>query len=105
MNEMNNQQPPLICEEYHIPFGQRLSDAVQRFFTAIANSLICLCLAPVVFFRVLFTSKRKVWRHNPLFRGFEDQGQININLNQQAPNDEDWKKLHDELYGNDDEDV
>ena len=96
---------PMMRKEEDIPFGERLTFAIQKFFTMLANCLICLCLAPVVFGRTLFTTKREIWVAAPFLRALPQQGplKMDINLNSPGQEDEHWKKEHDDIFGTDDE--
>lgn len=89
---MNENQPPFRLVEQTIPFGERLVNATQNFFYLLALAPICLITAPINFFRILFTTKRKVAVLD-----------IPLKQNNQAPHDvEPWKKEHDDLFGSED---
>lgn len=94
---MNQEQKgPFIVHEEPIPFGDRLLHALQQFFWLLALAPTCLLAAPITFFKILFTSKKKVL----MLPGPKQLGTNPSNPFGQA-NDEPWKKQHDELFGED----
>jgi hypothetical protein len=98
---MNNNLPPGIpftVEEVPIPFGERLTAAIQQFFYLLMMGPVCIVLAPVHFFRILFTKTRAtvVITNTDLTKGklpMDNMGGGN--------DDEPWKKQHREMYGDD----
>lgn len=109
-DEMNFQNVPFVLSEVDIPFGERLSIAIQKFFTSLANALICLFLAPIIFGRTLFTTKRKVYQaapflgHSQMLPNNGPPGEMTINLKPMMPESEEkWKQAHDDIYNNNDE--
>lgn len=92
---MEQNQNPFKIIDQPIPFGERLTTATQQFFQLLALVPICLITAPITFFRVLFTTSRKVMViDTPHHQGLTNNIQ---------PPAEPWKQKHDELFGNDEE--
>jgi hypothetical protein len=93
MNQENPTNLPFAIQEVPIPFGERLTNAVSQFFYLLALAPICLVTAPISFFRILFTSKKKVMVvQNPAQPPQSNPFEIN---------EEEWKKKHKELFGDD----
>ena len=102
MNEMPG--IPMIRQQEDIPFGERLTLAIQKFFLALANCLMCLFLAPIIFGRTLFTTKRDIWVPASFLRGLPGpQGPLRMDINLTGQEDENWKKDHDDIFGTDEE--
>ena len=90
---------PFTIEDVPIPFGERLTTAVQYFFHTLVLIPIYLVLAPVGFFRILFTKTK------PTVVLF-GQGNAQLNGGPLPPSangddGEDWKRQHREMYGDD----
>jgi len=92
---MDKQSIPMIRSEAPIPFGERLTDAIQKYLTMQCNAQIAFCLAPVFFCRTLFTSKKEIHIPIPFV-----QPQMNINLGPQGDEEEEWMKEHKKMLEN-----
>lgn len=88
---MDNKKPFIIKEE-SISLGERLISAFTQFFYMLFLVPTYLIAAPIVFFRVLFTSKRKV-----AILSLPKQDSV------EAEYHEPWKKEHDNLYGSEED--
>jgi len=84
----------LKLEEQSIPFGERLVNAVGSFFHLLIAAPICIVLAPITFFRILFTTRRVVLVPMDVKRKSVDD--------LEDPDMPDWKKHHKEMYGEED---
>ncbi len=82
-----------ILEE-KIPFGERLSMAIQMAVQTFCIVVTGIFLLPVNFFRTLFTTRRRVIELNIQQIEQDGPGQ------RRSPDDgEDWKRAHEEEYG------
>ncbi len=108
----NHPHMRIRTEIRHIPFGQRVTNAINLFFSMLANSLIAFFNAPVGAIRILCTSYHEVQIVDRLMVAHERDGneghnhvqEVKVHHTMELPeSDEDWKKLHDSIDWDEDE--
>lgn len=93
---------PIITKEEYIPLGERIVTSIYKSLITLCHGVISILISPIVFFQVLFTSRRKTRINISQMKMPGQNGPMNINFKRPpSDDDEDWKKEHLDQYGDD----